>query len=543
MQDWARQARYTGPKYGLKVEPFLSMTTTSPISSNNRFGHLFVLSLNALGFAICLLGLWTSIRGNFAGRSLYVDEAMLAFPLNTRSLGTLTSSILPYNQTAPVGYLWIVKLLALCFGHSEVVLRSFSVFSYALSLLLTWWCAKYLFRILYPWMASAFLANMLAFLRYSNVFKPYEFEAVGVLVVLAVYALHCEHNLAWWWVAATWILAVLCGNPSCFMIASCLVHAFVSAVCRHDGRAILSCVLVAGFVGMVFVGYYLWWLRDVAKSDFMQTWWKNRMLSFWPLTPATLAHNGHVLMHGFLRPIFGQRALVFAVFLPTSVLVTLANRHRYGSIVSLTLVLPMLASSLKLFPMELRLWVFSFPLASLLLTTMFARFAEGRAFVPLSALLLLLVLGNMGIVRYSQRQNVYWTGEELRPLLEYVQNHLREDESVYVLDRAIPGVKYYLGYDFKRFGDASRDNVLWGSDTWGVTSSLSEDADRIARTGKCFLLLVPWVSWKTDDLLKRLETRGTVSKIFSAWETPLYYFEGGVPERPAPAIAPEPSDS
>ena len=505
-------------------------------TAERRFGHLFVLALDVLGCLICLLGLWTSIRGNFAGRSLYVDEAMLVFPLNTRSLWTLTASILPYNQTAPVGYLWIMKLLTLCFGNSEVVLRSFSVVCYALALLLTWWCAKHLFRIPYPWLASAFLANMLAFLRYSNVFKPYEFESVGVLVVLIVYALHCEHGLAWCRVAAAWILAMLCGNPSCFLIGACLVHAFVSAVRQRDGRAILACTLVAGTMGMAFAGYYLWWLRDVAQSDFMQIWWKNRMLSFWPPTPATLAHDGRILFHGFLEPIFGRRAIVFAGLLPAAALVLVANRDRYGTVVSLALLLAMLASSLNLFPMELRLWVFSFPLAALLLAAMFGHFARRRALVPISILLLLLVLGHLGIVRYSQRQNVHWTSEELHPLLEYVQNHLREDESVYVLDRAIPGVKYYLGYDFERFGEGPRDNVLWGSDTWGVASSLAEDADRIAGTGKCFLLLVPWVSWKTEDLLKRLAARGSISEIFSAWGTPLYYFEASTAETISTAL-------
>lgn len=490
-----------------------------------RFEKLFVLALDAFGCLVCLLGIWTSIQGNFAGRSLYVDEAMLVFPINTRSLWTLTASILPYNQTAPVGYLWTVKLLTLCFGCSEVVLRSFSVFAYGMALLLTWWCAKRLFRISYPWLASAFLANMLAFLRYSNVLKPYEFEAVGVLAVLAVYALHRERGLAWAWVATAWLLAMLFGNPACFFIAACLAHAFMSAARKRDGQAMLSCAVVAGTVSMAFFGYYFWWLRDVAQSDFMQIWWKNRMLSFWPPSFATLVHDGHVLLDGFLRPVFGQRALVFAGLLPAAVLAALADRNRYGKIASFGLFLAMLASSFKLFPMELRLWVFSFPLMALLVARLFDRLAQGRALVPVSLLLLLLVLGNMGIVRYAQRQNVYWTSEELRPLLDYIQKHLREDESVYVLDRALPGVKYYLGYDFERFGDGSRDNVLWGSDTWSVTSSLEEDAERIAGTDKCYLLLIPWVSWKTGGLLQCLKARGSVTEVFSAWGTPLYYYE------------------
>lgn len=508
-----------------------------------RFRHLFVLALDVLGCLVCLFGLWTSIRGNFAGRSLYVDEAMLAFSLNTRTLWTLTASILPYNQTAPVGYLWTVKLLTLCCGSSEVVLRSFSVFAYGMALLLTWWCAKRLFRIPCPWLASAFLANMLAFLRYSNVFKPYEFEAVGVLAVLAVYALHRERGLAWGWVVAAWLLAMLFGNPACFFIGACLAHAFVSATRRHDGRAMLSCALVAGTVGLAFVGYYIWWLRDVAQSDFMQIWWKNRMLSFWPPNLATLAHDGHVLLDGFLRPIFGRRAIVFGGLLPAAVLVAVVDRNRYGVIVSSGLVLAMLASSLKLFPMELRLWVFSFPLMALLVVWMFSRLARGRALVPVSILLLLLVLGNMGIARYSQRQNVYWTSEELHPLLDYIQDHLREDESVYVLDRALPGVKYHLGYDFERFGDGSRDNVLWGSDTWGVASSLAEDAERIAKTGKCYLLLIPWVSWKTSDLIRRLEARGTVTEVFSAWGTPLYYYEASTDDDTTAAPSDLPASS
>lgn len=66
-----------------------------------------------VGIIIVILGVGTSIYMNFVGRGLWLDEAMLAYSFTQRNLINLTTNILELNQSAPIGYLYIVKVITL----------------------------------------------------------------------------------------------------------------------------------------------------------------------------------------------------------------------------------------------------------------------------------------------------------------------------------------------------------------------------------------------------------------------------------------------
>ena len=172
----------------------------------------------------------------------------------------------------------------------------------------------------------------------------------------------------------------------------------------------------------------------------------------------------------------------------------------------------------------MRIWVFSLPIFAILLTGFTTDLLGGRLAGPMVLLTLGLVLGQLGIPHYWNREDIYWNGEELNPILDYVRDHLQDDETVYVTDRSLPGVKYHFGYDFDGFG-SRRDNVIWGSDTWEKDPDLSEDAERIEKAGKCWLILIPVVRSKTDNLWYRLLKSGQIRKVYEFQGTPLYYYE------------------
>lgn len=494
------------------------------ISAMVQGNRWLVRGLNCLGLLVCLLGFWTSIRGNFAGRSLYVDEASVVYSIQTRTLSEMTTEPLPFNQTAPVLWLWLVKVATLLFGSSEVALRSLSVVSYGLALALTAGGGKRFFGVRCPWMAASFLANTRAFLCYSNVVKPYEFEAVCVLGVLIAYGYWCEGKLPWWGTGIAWLVAMAGGNPSLFFVGACLLFEGTGALRHRNGRRFMEVGVLGVAVLGIFAAYYAWWLRGVAGSDFMQDWWKRQMLSIWPLTWTTLVADIHILMRYFFVPTFGVRAPVMAGLVVGAMAMAWAGPNRLRRLVTLGLALALVASTLRLFPIDMRIWVFSFPLFAILVIGFLADFLHGRAAWPMAVLTLGLVLAQLGIPHYWQRDDIYWNGEELNPVLDYVRDHLQDDESVYVTDRALPGVKYHFGYDFERFGNG-RDNVIWGNDTWKKAPDLNADAERIEEAGKCWLVLIPVVRSKTDGLWYRLSRSGSITQRYAFQGTPLYYYE------------------
>jgi hypothetical protein len=104
---------------------------------------------NAIKVLLTLVSLASCAMGIYIlkiGRTLWNDEAMLAWSVLSRDFGNMTATKLDYNQTAPVLYLYSVKLLTILFGNSEAVLRLFSYISFVGVLVLLFFILKVLFK-------------------------------------------------------------------------------------------------------------------------------------------------------------------------------------------------------------------------------------------------------------------------------------------------------------------------------------------------------------------------------------------------------------
>ena len=111
------------------------------IKSINYF-KLAEIILNITFLFITLAGVGVSIYMNLVNRSLWLDEAMLAYSFSKRSLFELTSAPLEWMQSAPVGWLYLLKIVTLIFGNTEIVLRSVSIFGLFLTLFLTYFISR-----------------------------------------------------------------------------------------------------------------------------------------------------------------------------------------------------------------------------------------------------------------------------------------------------------------------------------------------------------------------------------------------------------------
>lgn len=86
-----------------------------------RFEQVFLF---AMAFLL-ILGLLFRTRHFLTGRSLWYDEAMLAFNIQHLSFGELTRQPLLFEQGAPIG-LFFLKATVLLLGDSEYSFRLFS---------------------------------------------------------------------------------------------------------------------------------------------------------------------------------------------------------------------------------------------------------------------------------------------------------------------------------------------------------------------------------------------------------------------------------
>ena len=477
-----------------------------------------------LGLLIIFAGIGVSIFMNCVGRSLWLDEAMLAYSFSKRSLFTLTSGVFEWDQSAPVLYLYLVKLLTLVFGNTEFVLRSFSIFSYVLVLFLSWFAAKRLFRIKYPILVSAFLANMNFLLQYSNMFKQYLSECIWVLLVLVVYYLYKEKGLAWWKMALADMIFLWGANPACFFIGGILLYEFLAGVFTKEKMAVRNSILTGVGVGGSFLCYYFYWLRGTAQSATMQSYWEN---ADFPLIPKSIADlkMAQSMIYEIFITFREARIFITALVVAALLLGIFWERNRYCRVIALGFLVALFASSIHMFPIADRLWCFSFPLFTILAFYAVDKMAVSSRKAELVAVFLMftLMLTNNGILVYRHAENVFWKGEEANQPIAYLQEHVEEGEKVYVYYQSIPVTKYKIGYDTQHIGKGTQDNIIWATDTLDKEDAKG-DISRVLKEERCYILASHAPTERIGPLLDAASEQGSLEIVLDEYETPLYYY-------------------
>lgn len=477
-----------------------------------------------LGLLIIFAGIGVSIFMNCVGRSLWLDEAMLAYSFSKRSLFTLTSGIFEWDQSAPVLYLYLVKLLTLVFGNTEFVLRSFSIFSYVFVLFLSWFAAKRLFRIKYPILVSAFLANMNFLLQYSNMFKQYLSECIWVLLVLVVYYLYKEKGLAWWKMALADMIFLWGANPACFFIGGILLYEFLAGVFTKEKLAVRNSILTGAGVGVSFLCYYFYWLRGTAQSATMQSYWEN---ADFPLIPKSIADlkMAQSMIYEIFITFREARIFITALVVAALLLGIFWERNRYCRVIALGFLVALFASSIHMFPIADRLWCFSFPLFTILAFYAVDKMAVSSRKAELVAVFLMftLMLTNNGILVYRHAENVFWKGEEANQPIAYLQEHVEEGEKVYVYYQSIPVTKYKIGYDTQHIGKGTQDNIIWASDTLDKEDAKG-DISKVLKEERCYILASHAPTERIGPLLDAASEQGSLEIVLDEYETPLYYY-------------------
>src|SRR6056297_3075084 len=172
------------------------MTRYSFFLNKNSFREQMNFWITVLSIITIISSLTLILFCYAANRSLWSDEAMLAFSFSKRNLMDLTSSILEYHQTAPILYLYIVKIITTIFGNSEFTLRIFSAFQYLGMLCLSFLLLKKVFKVKFAILYVAVISSLPIMIRYANEFKPYMNDCFCVLMVIYIHVLYFDKKLS-----------------------------------------------------------------------------------------------------------------------------------------------------------------------------------------------------------------------------------------------------------------------------------------------------------------------------------------------------------
>ncbi len=470
-----------------------------------------------IALVIILFGIILRLRQYIANRSLWLDEAMLALNIVSRSFVELTQP-LSYNQGAPLGFLFVQKTVVQVFGNRDYILRLFPLMAGIAALLLFYEVANSYVNGAGVLVALGLFAVSSPLVYYASEVKQYSSDAMISLLLLLVACRGLEANVS----ARYFIVLSLAGavslwmsHPALFILVGIGLSLALDRLIKRDwprlawlGVAFL--VWLASFAILYFVS-----LRSLTRNAALIGYWQG---SFVPMPPwRDLMWFPTAFFTMFGSPI-GAYSVSIGSFLLLIVFVIGCFSFLFGNWQkALILVIPfpatLLASGLEAYPFGERLLLFIVPLVFLLVAEGLRRvYLALRKLGPRAASSIYLALAFLLLVEPTglALKNLWqpYMGEHIKPVISYVTQHKQSADFIYVYYGASSAFRYYapqygLGNEDYTAGVSSRDEP----------GQYNQDLDKLNSRGRVWFLFSHNCFWcpvnEEAYFLAQLDKRGT----------------------------------
>jgi hypothetical protein len=233
-----------------------------------------ILFASSVAIGVCLRAIQY-----FASTSLWLDELALANALAPYTLADLVSRPLDFAQIAPIGYVWIEKLLLLVWGPSELALRLPSFVLGCAAIPLAWLLADRILPRAYAWTVSLSVALAPVLIWQSAQVKPYSGDVALSLLMLWLALLDFERKASRPSPAlvVAGLLAPWFSLPSLFVVAAISLAWIVRASGGHQRMDYARTALAICCWGATCVVTQAVVRRqvDAATWHFMHGFWAN----------------------------------------------------------------------------------------------------------------------------------------------------------------------------------------------------------------------------------------------------------------------------
>jgi hypothetical protein len=403
----------------------------------------------AAAVLLIVVGIVFRLRQYLTGRSLWVDEAMLALNIVNRNMTALFKP-LDYDQGAPLGFLLVEKVFNLLFGRNEYALRLFPLLIGILSL--------WLFYLLLQHLVQNNVAVLIALalfvfnprlIYYSSEVKQYILD-VCITVMLFLFASPFfeakAENMDFVQLALAGFVALWFSHPALFVLAGIGLALVILFLQRHDYIGLRQ-ILAVGILWVVTIGLlYLLILQDLQQNAYMMEYWQG---AFPPMPPWRDPVWFLKILNENIGLQFGIPYGVYPVFalMVMGWFVLWKDKRNYAVAIMLALLFTLLASSLHLYPVMERMILFTIPFGLLLigklLDFLYSRLPSRGSFNILTTILL---AGYLIYGPFSTSVGSFFTPkyfEHIRPAMENLQSAWKTGDVMYVSNGAVPAFEFY----------------------------------------------------------------------------------------------------
>lgn len=397
-------------------------------------------------WAIGALGVLFRIIPYFKLQSLWLDEAFLAFNVLRRDFSALAQP-LDYNQSAPVGFLYLVKAMTRVGGNSEYALRFLPLLFSLIALPVFYQIAKKLLPRGAALLAFFLYCFCFPLIRFASEFKQYACDAALTVALLYGY-LKWQENRARWTYAlgffALGLAAILVSQPAILILGGLGIARALDIGLRGKAAEKWQCVLVFGVLGGVFASLFLTIYQSNSNNAFLHSYWIN---GFLPFPPKSMSDIQWFLNYGFslFRDPLGFELNGLAAFCFFLGLFAFFRGDRKAfALLAMPLVMAILASALGKFPLQGRVAIYLIPIGLLLVAKGVAelRLSLPAKAWPITALLVTLLCIHPTF--FALGRAVGSKGfQEYRPVFSRMSSLRAPKEPIYVFCGAVPSYQFY----------------------------------------------------------------------------------------------------
>lgn len=431
-----------------------------PINSDTSRHQQIVL------YSLLLIGIAFRLFHFFYNRSLFIDELYLDINLIKMNFWELATLPFEYEQKAPIGYLWTVKLFVVLFGKGEKALRLFSLISGISALFVFIPVARYFLKSWGVVLAVGIMAISWTFIYHSVEAKQYSTELFATVLALYLYTKYNRSNdlasLILWGMAGGILLWF--SFSLIFVLVGIACISCLAALLNRDSKRFFSYLIPFSMWAVSFALLYLLFLGKYHESGWLIDFFDKVYDAFMPLsinsfddaiwfirTPYSLLHHPlglllnlsddiqnsgvkFILKLGWLQGLF----IIFGMIM-------IYRKDKKLLFLLLTpILIVFLASAFKVYPVYGRFMVFLAPIIILFLAfgleSFYNLFDNKKISYMLLTLLVIVPLINSTSQVFDPK---LLSGATEREAILFVNENFKEGDAVYVFWNMRHAYGYY----------------------------------------------------------------------------------------------------
>jgi NADH:ubiquinone oxidoreductase subunit K len=365
------------------------------------------------------LGVLARLRQWIGGRSLWLDEVLIADNLVHRGFGTLATKPLAHFQIAPLLWVELERLSVVLFGSGERALRLLPLLAGIASLGLFWVLARRLLPDVLVPVAVLIVALHPSLIYYSNEVKQY---STDVLVILALALLaqnvarRVDDGPALRRLTLAGIVAVWFSHVAVLALAGISLVLVLRPLVSRDVRRALRVAAVLSPWVLSWIASYVVALHSVESSTELSNYWRHTYPNSILGLPAWFVTRWYDVAGNPGRLTVRALALLLLAF---GLLRLGFFGRRWAALAWAAVPMALLAAAVRAYPFADRLALWVVPLLALALAASLPHRLEQWAltWLLIGSALLTVAVGpavGTGLMRTVQVQEV----EELKPLLQ-----------------------------------------------------------------------------------------------------------------------------